>query len=105
MLWSTKVINYKLYISIRCFYPICITKFSKFHSFRFVLAGAGGVNHNTLVELADKHFGQMKGPIYDEIPSFDVVPCRYTGSEIRVRDDSIPLAHVAVAVEGIINLI
>ncbi|KAF7998601.1 hypothetical protein HCN44_011009 [Aphidius gifuensis] len=66
---------------------------------RFVLAGAGGVDHNQLVELADKHFGKMKGPHYDEIPPL-VQPCRYTGSEIRVRDDSIPLAHVALAVEG-----
>ncbi|XP_003703722.1 ubiquinol-cytochrome c reductase core protein 1 [Megachile rotundata] len=66
---------------------------------RFVLAGAGGVNHSTLVDLAQKHFGQMKGPMYDEIP-LPLVPCRYTGSEIRVRDDNIPLAHVAIAVEG-----
>ncbi|XP_033328857.2 ubiquinol-cytochrome c reductase core protein 1 [Megalopta genalis] len=66
---------------------------------RFVLAGAGGVEHNALVELADKHFGKMTGPHYDEIPRIDV-PCRYTGSEIRVRDDSIPLAHIAIAVEG-----
>lgn len=27
-------------------------------------------------------------------------PCRFTGSEIRVRDDSLPLAHIAIAVEG-----
>lgn len=66
---------------------------------RFVLAGAGGVDHGQLVELADKHFGSMKGPHYDEIPALPA-PCRYTGSEIRVRDDSIPLAHVALAVEG-----
>lgn len=66
---------------------------------RFVLAGAGGVDHAQLVDLADKHFGKMKGPIYDEIPP-TLVPCRYTGSEIRVRDDSMPLAHVAIAVEG-----
>ncbi|XP_003489837.1 mitochondrial-processing peptidase subunit beta [Bombus impatiens] len=66
---------------------------------RFILAGAGGVNHNQLVDLAQKHFGQMKGPFYDEIPPL-LEPCRYTGSEIRVRDDSIPLAHVAIAVEG-----
>ena len=25
---------------------------------------------------------------------------RYTGSDVRVRDDSMPLAHVAIAVEG-----
>ncbi|XP_057338488.1 mitochondrial-processing peptidase subunit beta [Microplitis mediator] len=66
---------------------------------RFVLAGAGGVDHNQLVELADKHFGKMKGPQYEEIPPL-LTPCRYTGSEIRVRDDSMPLAHVAIAVEG-----
>ncbi|XP_078047787.1 ubiquinol-cytochrome c reductase core protein 1 [Augochlora pura] len=66
---------------------------------RFVLAGAGGVAHDALVELADKHFGKMTGPHYDEIPRLDV-PCRYTGSEIRVRDDSIPLVHIAIAVEG-----
>ncbi|KZC10985.1 Mitochondrial-processing peptidase subunit beta, partial [Dufourea novaeangliae] len=66
---------------------------------RFVLAGAGGVDHNALVQLAEKYFGQMKGPFYDEIPLLNV-PCRYTGSEIRVRDDTIPLAHIAIAVEG-----
>uniref|UniRef100_A0A671VRA0 Ubiquinol-cytochrome c reductase core protein 1 n=1 Tax=Sparus aurata TaxID=8175 RepID=A0A671VRA0_SPAAU len=27
-------------------------------------------------------------------------PCRFTGSEIRMRDDGLPLAHVAIAVEG-----
>ncbi|XP_043256964.1 mitochondrial-processing peptidase subunit beta [Colletes gigas] len=66
---------------------------------RFVLAGAGGVDHNALVALAEQHFGKMQGPVYDEIPPV-LVPCRYTGSDIRVRDDSIPLAHIAIAVEG-----
>lgn len=42
----------------------------------------------------------MKGPVYDEIPVVPPPPCRFTGSEIRVRDDNIPLAHVAIAVEG-----
>ncbi|XP_050464005.1 mitochondrial-processing peptidase subunit beta [Cataglyphis hispanica] len=66
---------------------------------RFVLAGAGGVDHNQLIELANKHFCEMTGPDYDNIPEY-VKSCRYTGSEIRVRDDTIPLAHVAIAVEG-----
>lgn len=68
--------------------------------FRFVLAGAGGVDHNQLIELANKHFGQLTGPDYDDIPEY-IKSCRYTGSEIRVRDDTIPLAHIAIAVEGI----
>lgn len=67
---------------------------------RFVLAGAGGVDHNQLIELANKHFGQMTGPYHDEIPEY-VKSSRYTGSEIRVRDDTIPLAHIAIAIEGI----
>lgn len=64
-----------------------------------MLAGAGGVDHNQLIELAEKHFGQMKGPQYDKIPDY-TLSCRYTGSDIRYRDDTIPLAHIAIAVEG-----
>lgn len=66
---------------------------------RFVLAGAGGVRHDELVRLAEQHFGKMQGPTYDKIPPI-LQKCRYTGSEILVRDDSIPLAHVCLAVEG-----
>ncbi|KAK2587812.1 hypothetical protein KPH14_003914 [Odynerus spinipes] len=67
---------------------------------RFVLAGAGGVEHQQLVDLANKYFGKMNQPQYEEIPSYEM-PCRYTGSEIRVRDDTIPLAHAAIAIEGV----
>lgn len=66
---------------------------------RMVLAGAGGVDHNELVKLAEQHFGKL-GMGYEGtiIPTLN--PCRFTGSEIRVRDDAMPLAHVAIAVEG-----
>ncbi|XP_011497091.1 PREDICTED: mitochondrial-processing peptidase subunit beta isoform X2 [Ceratosolen solmsi marchali] len=66
---------------------------------RFVFAGAGGVCHNQLVELAQQHFGNMNAPHYNAIPD-EKLSCRYTGSEIRVRDDTMPLAHIAIAVEG-----
>ncbi|KAK8398881.1 hypothetical protein O3P69_004166 [Scylla paramamosain] len=49
---------------------------------RIVLAGAGGVDHGSLVK-------RQKW-----------LPCRFTGAEIRVRDDAMPLAHIAIAVEG-----
>ncbi|XP_041348334.1 mitochondrial-processing peptidase subunit beta-like [Gigantopelta aegis] len=65
---------------------------------RIVLAAAGGVDHNSLVQLAEKHFGNLTAGYDGEIPLLH--PCRYSGSEIRVRDDSMPLAHVAIAVEG-----
>ncbi|KAF4533182.1 hypothetical protein B566_EDAN001724 [Ephemera danica] len=70
-----------------------------FKSPRMVLAGAGGVSHSDLVKMANQHFSKVKGT-YDnvEIPNF--VNCRFTGSEMRARDDSMSLAHIAIAVEG-----
>jgi len=66
---------------------------------RMVLAGAGGVDHAELCKLAEQHFGKSIGVKYDaEIP-IDA-PCRYTGSDVRVRDDDMPFAHIAFAVEG-----
>ncbi|XP_045447196.1 mitochondrial-processing peptidase subunit beta [Melitaea cinxia] len=64
---------------------------------RIVLSGAGGIEHSKLVDLANKHLGGLKNTALD-VP--ELAPCRYTGSEIRVRDDSMPLAHIAIAVEG-----
>ncbi|XP_067684904.1 mitochondrial-processing peptidase subunit beta-like [Haliotis asinina] len=65
---------------------------------RIVLAAAGGVNHDSLVNIAKQHFGSIGTNYEGEIPLLP--PCRFTGSEILVRDDSMPLAHVALAVEG-----
>lgn len=66
---------------------------------RMVLAGAGGVDHDQLVKLADKHFGNVTNTYEGTdipIPS----PCRFTGSDIRVRDDDMPFVYAAIAVEG-----
>lgn len=65
---------------------------------RIVLAGAGGVNHNELVKLAEKELGKLKNTFDGK--SSELSACRFTGSEVRVRDDSLPLAHIAIAVEG-----
>jgi len=65
---------------------------------RMVLAGAGGVNHEELCDLATKHFGKITDKYDAEVP-LDMA-MRYTGADVRCRDDSMPLAHVAVAVEG-----
>lgn len=72
---------------------------------RMVLVGAGAVEHEELVQLAQKYFGRLvrsdiaaapgtgsRRP--DDVPSF-------AGSEVRLRDDTIPTAHIAVAVEGV----
>lgn len=65
---------------------------------RVVLAAAGGVKHNDLVKLAEKELGKLKNSFDGK--SQTLAPCRFTGSEVRVRDDSLPLAHIAIAVEG-----
>ena len=43
-----------------------------------VLAAAGGVNHDKLVDLAQQHFGTSVVETKHIIPD----PCRYTGSEV-----------------------
>eukprot|EP00095_Tigriopus_kingsejongensis_P006311 maker-scaffold61_size441589-snap-gene-3.31 protein:Tk06311 transcript:maker-scaffold61_size441589-snap-gene-3.31-mRNA-1 annotation:"mitochondrial-processing peptidase subunit beta-like isoform 2" len=66
---------------------------------RMVMAGAGGVNHEDLCKLSTEHFGKIGKDYKAEIP-LDL-HCRYTGSEVLARDDAMPLAHVALAVEGV----
>ncbi|OQV20413.1 Mitochondrial-processing peptidase subunit beta [Hypsibius exemplaris] len=66
---------------------------------RIVLAAAGGVNHEELVKYAEKYLGSIGHTYPGEVPLME--PCRFTGSEIRVRDDDMPLAHVAIAVESV----
>lgn len=65
---------------------------------RIVLSASGGVQHNDLVKLAEKELGKLKNSFDGKAPALS--PCRFTGSEVRVRDDTLPLAHIAIAVEG-----
>lgn len=69
-----------------------------YKSSRIVLAAAGGVNHKDLVSLAEKNLGKLDNTFDGEVPVLS--PATFIGSEVRVRDDSIPLAHIAFAVEG-----
>ncbi|XP_014261500.1 mitochondrial-processing peptidase subunit beta-like [Cimex lectularius] len=70
--------------------------------YRMVLAGAGGVDHEELVKAAKSLFGSSaSSPAHDDMTGVGSQgPVRFTGSEIKVRDDAMPLAHVAIAVEG-----
>jgi len=65
---------------------------------RMVIAAAGGVDHDQLVKLTDKYFGKLSCNYPNEVPLLP--PTRFTGSEIRHREDDMPLAHVAMAVES-----
>ncbi|KAL4070062.1 Metalloenzyme, LuxS/M16 peptidase-like protein [Scleroderma yunnanense] len=69
---------------------------------RMVLVGAGGVDHDELVRLAEKHFSSL--PVSSNpIPLGRLAHPRssFVGSEVRIRDDEVPCAHVAIAVEGV----
>ncbi|KAK0449379.1 Mitochondrial-processing peptidase subunit beta [Armillaria ostoyae] len=69
---------------------------------RMVLVGTGGIEHEALVKLAEKHFASLPvssnpiplGRLSHPKPTF-------VGSEVRVRDDTIPTANIAIAVEGV----
>jgi processing peptidase subunit beta len=67
---------------------------------KMVVAGAGAVKHEQLVELSDKLFGGL--PTESSEPGALVTPPtpEFIGSEIRVRNDNDPLAHVVVGFEG-----
>ncbi|KAJ8736749.1 hypothetical protein PYW07_000020 [Mythimna separata] len=62
---------------------------------RTVLAAAGGVSHEQMTSLANCFLGGL-----EPIKCLDVSAHRYTGSEVRYRDDTMPAAHVIVAVEA-----
>ncbi|KAJ2289434.1 Mitochondrial-processing peptidase subunit beta, partial [Coemansia sp. RSA 2706] len=69
---------------------------------RMVLVGAGGVKHEELVKLAEQHFGALKtseAPV--ALATRKDVPPRFWGSDLRVRNDDIPQAHIALAVQGV----
>lgn len=72
---------------------------------RMVLVGAGGVPHQQLVELAEKHFsGLPSEPPSSQAQAIVQAQKRkpdFIGSEVRIRDDTIPTAHIAIAVEGV----
>ncbi|RYC62289.1 hypothetical protein CHU98_g3890 [Xylaria longipes] len=69
---------------------------------RMVLVGAGGVPHEKLVELAEKNFsGLPTTSPHNEAYIMSKKKPNFIGSEVRIRDDTIPSAHIALAVEGV----
>jgi processing peptidase subunit beta len=66
---------------------------------RFVIAAAGAVDHKQLCDLTNQHFGALAtGPSDALSTKFD--PAIFTGSDKRIRFDSMGEAHVALAFEG-----
>ena len=72
---------------------------------RMVLVGAGGVPHQQLVDLAEKYFADLPtappNTTSHSIAQWQKQKPDFIGSEVRVRDDTIPTANIAIAVEGV----
>lgn len=69
-----------------------------------VLVGAGGVNHNELCDLAEQHFSKLPSSGSSALTRgirAGVPKPTFVGSEVRVMDDELPTAHIALAVEGV----
>ena len=69
---------------------------------RMVLVGAGGFPHEKLVGMAEKYFADL--PTKSAETSAYILSKKkpdFVGSDIRVRDDTIPTANIAIAVEGV----
>jgi processing peptidase subunit beta len=69
---------------------------------RMVLVGAGGVDHAELVKLAEKHFSSL--PVSAKpIPLGQAAHPKtsFVGSDVRIRDDTMSTANIAIAVEGV----
>ncbi|SNX87883.1 probable MAS1 - mitochondrial processing peptidase beta chain precursor [Melanopsichium pennsylvanicum] len=69
---------------------------------RMVLVGAGGIEHESLVKLAEQHFGNLpvsQSPI--KLGQSSSPKTQFVGSEVRIRDDTSPTCNFALAVEGV----
>lgn len=70
---------------------------------RFVIAGAGAIDHKQLVDLTQQHFGSLpasapSGGSKELVTNFQKAV--FTGSDKRIRYDSMGEAHVALAFQG-----
>ncbi|KAE8223948.1 hypothetical protein CF319_g3097 [Tilletia indica] len=74
---------------------------SNYTADRMVLVGAGGVEHEALVDLAKKHFTNLPSSSAPLGGSASLAPTKFVGAEVRVRDDTMPTCNLAIAVEGV----
>mmetsp|Transcript_1161 Transcript_1161/g.1315 ORF Transcript_1161/g.1315 Transcript_1161/m.1315 type:complete len:463 (-) Transcript_1161:149-1537(-) len=66
---------------------------------RFVIAAAGAVDHNQLLQLTEKYFGNLPATSSKELAlTFDAA--LFTGSDKRIRYDTMGEAHIALAFQG-----
>jgi processing peptidase subunit beta len=70
---------------------------------RMVLVGSGGVEHDQLCKLGDSIFKSLPKGTGNTTSKGLLLPpkAKFTGSDIRIRNDEQKDAHIALAVEGV----
>jgi processing peptidase subunit beta len=67
-----------------------------------VLVGAGGIPHEELVKLAEQYFSKLPAKSAENFAYLQSKQkADFIGSDVRVRDDTMPTANIAIAVEGV----
>ena len=66
---------------------------------RMVLSAAGAVDHEALVKAAESAFSGIPGKSSLGL-MIGEERARFTGAEVRMRDDTMDAAHIVIAVEG-----
>ncbi|KAI8431259.1 hypothetical protein MSG28_001288 [Choristoneura fumiferana] len=67
-----------------------------FNPYRTVLVSVGGISHEQLECLANTYMMNVTAAVQCREPDL----YRFTGSDVRYRNDSLPVGNIAVAVEG-----
>ncbi|KAI3890347.1 hypothetical protein MKX03_011696 [Papaver bracteatum] len=67
---------------------------------RMVIVAAGAVKHEEVVEEVNKHFTELPTDPTTASQLAAKEPAFFTGSEVRILDNDLPLAHFAVAFSG-----
>lgn len=67
---------------------------------RMVVSASGAVKHEEIVELSKKLFTNLSTDTVTTAQLIEKEPAIFTGSEVRMIDDDIPLAQFAVAFNG-----
>ncbi|KAK9867713.1 hypothetical protein WJX84_008185 [Apatococcus fuscideae] len=67
---------------------------------RMVLAGAGAVDHDELVDMAKSAFADLPSEGVSTADLIKQEPSEFTGSEVRIRDPDSELVNMTVAFKG-----
>lgn len=70
-----------------------------FKGFQMIIAASGNINHDQIAKDGEKNFKDVSS-VFERNTIPNSIANRYTGSDIRVRDDSMSTANVAFAVQG-----